>query len=138
MVEVRRAGADAAALSATASAAPFNLTEGPLVRSTVYRIDDRTTLVLLAGHHLVVDGASLAVLMADLGLVYAALATGRHLTCRRELSETVDPGARRGRSRVLAAVSVGQHAAHVAGRPARARAPVVPHGLEVRSNSTIS
>jgi hypothetical protein len=92
VVEVRRAGADAAALAATASAAPFNLTEGPLVRSTVYRIDDRTTLLLLVGHHLVVDGASLAVLMADLGLVYAALATGRTPDPPpRTEQETVDP-----------------------------------------------
>jgi hypothetical protein len=77
-VDVRSGGADAAMLAATAAAAvPFNLTEGPLVRSTVYRIDERTSLLQLVGHHLVVDGASLAVLLDDLGTVYAAVAGGR-------------------------------------------------------------
>jgi hypothetical protein len=92
VVDVRPAGADAAVLAATAAAQPFNLNEGPLVRSTVYRIDDRTVLLLLVGHHLVVDGASLAVLLADLGMVYAALAIGRTPDPPpRTEPETVDP-----------------------------------------------
>ncbi|MEV4513675.1 amino acid adenylation domain-containing protein [Dactylosporangium sp. NPDC049525] len=49
----------------------FDLTEGPLVRCTLYRVDERTHLLALVQHHIVSDNWSLGILLDDLGRLYA-------------------------------------------------------------------
>ncbi|GAA3511884.1 non-ribosomal peptide synthetase [Actinocatenispora rupis] len=50
---------------------PFDLARGPLLRCTVVGTTDGGHAVLLVAHHIVCDGWSLAVLLADLGTAYA-------------------------------------------------------------------
>ncbi|MEJ2547874.1 MAG: aminotransferase class III-fold pyridoxal phosphate-dependent enzyme [Gemmatimonadota bacterium] len=53
-------------------AADFDLERGPLVRITLYRTgQDRSTLVI-AGHHLVVDGWSMGIVLQDLARYYTS------------------------------------------------------------------
>ncbi len=54
---------------ATALQAGMNLEEGPLMRSALYRLDDADRL-LIAIHHLVVDGISWRILLEDLHTAY--------------------------------------------------------------------
>ncbi|MGI5176757.1 amino acid adenylation domain-containing protein [Dactylosporangium sp. CA-152071] len=49
----------------------FDLAEGPLVRCTLYKIDDSTHLLALVQHHIVSDNWSLGILLDDLGRLYA-------------------------------------------------------------------
>ncbi|GAA1551629.1 hypothetical protein GCM10009827_085300 [Dactylosporangium maewongense] len=49
----------------------FDLAEGPLVRCTLFRIDDTTHLLALVQHHIVSDNWSLGILLDDLGRLYA-------------------------------------------------------------------
>jgi glutamate-1-semialdehyde aminotransferase/acyl carrier protein len=52
--------------------ADFDLVRGPLVRVTLYRTgQDRSTLVI-AGHHLVIDGWSMGIVLQDLARYYTA------------------------------------------------------------------
>lgn len=56
--------------------APFDLRRAPLLRATVLRraADDHT--LLLAVHHIICDGWSLKILLAELGAEYAAIRAG--------------------------------------------------------------
>ncbi|MCP4397917.1 MAG: amino acid adenylation domain-containing protein [bacterium] len=54
---------------ATALQAEMNLEEGPFMRSALYRLDDADQL-LIAIHHLVVDGVSWRILLEDLHTAY--------------------------------------------------------------------
>ena len=56
---------------------PFDLANGPLVRSKVIRLKDDEHLVMLTVHHVIADGWSCGVLMRDLGELYAARQAGR-------------------------------------------------------------
>ncbi|WP_327003780.1 amino acid adenylation domain-containing protein [Dactylosporangium sp. NBC_01737] len=49
----------------------FDLTEGPLVRCTLYHVGERTHLLALVQHHIVSDNWSLGILLDDLGRLYA-------------------------------------------------------------------
>ncbi|MEV0135170.1 amino acid adenylation domain-containing protein [Dactylosporangium sp. NPDC050688] len=49
----------------------FDLTEGPLVRCTLYRTGAREHLLALVQHHIVSDNWSLGILLDDLGRLYA-------------------------------------------------------------------
>ncbi|GIH06180.1 hypothetical protein Rhe02_42470 [Rhizocola hellebori] len=49
----------------------FDLRNGPLVRSAVVRLGEEDHLIGLAVHHLVFDGASMGVLLHELGLAYS-------------------------------------------------------------------
>ncbi|MFX0592795.1 amino acid adenylation domain-containing protein [Melissospora conviva] len=55
---------------------PFDLAVGPLARWRLVRLTDRRCLLLVTVHHALCDGASVNVLIRDLGLLYAAVATG--------------------------------------------------------------
>ncbi|MGH3777951.1 MAG: non-ribosomal peptide synthase/polyketide synthase, partial [Pseudonocardiaceae bacterium] len=72
-----------AALDAVLSAEygrPFDLRRGPLFRALLVRIadgDDGEHVLLLAAHHIVTDGASMGVLVEELGALYAAAQRGR-------------------------------------------------------------
>ncbi len=55
---------------------PFDLTEGPLLRATLLRLDDEDHLLLLTMHHIVSDGWSLGLLLGELATFYKARLTG--------------------------------------------------------------
>ncbi len=53
---------------------PFDLERGPLLRISLYRIADKTTIVLMNMHHIVSDGWSLTLFFQELSQLYAAFA----------------------------------------------------------------
>jgi amino acid adenylation domain-containing protein/non-ribosomal peptide synthase protein (TIGR01720 family) len=55
----------------------FNLAEPPLLRAVLMRLPSGQERLLLAVHHLVVDGVSWRVLLEDLQLAYRQLSTGQ-------------------------------------------------------------
>ena len=57
--------------------APFDLTEGPLLRASLVHLGDDDRVLLLTQHHIVSDGWSLGVQMRELGALYAAFAEAR-------------------------------------------------------------
>jgi amino acid adenylation domain-containing protein len=56
------------------AAEPFDLGKAPLVRVGLFPVDAGRYVICLAAHHIVVDAASLATLVAELGETYVALA----------------------------------------------------------------
>lgn len=59
------------------SAKPFDLSQGPLFRVTLFRRSDVEHVLLFAMHHVVTDGWSMDVLFRELGAHYQALDGGR-------------------------------------------------------------
>lgn len=59
-----------AAAVAAEAARPFDLARAPLVRATLYRLEAAEHVLLLVGHHAVVDGWSGGVLLRDLAAAY--------------------------------------------------------------------
>ncbi|MCP4659862.1 MAG: amino acid adenylation domain-containing protein, partial [bacterium] len=55
----------------------FNLSAEPLLRASLVRLDSAQHLLLLAMHHIVSDGWSVAVFHRELTLLYEAFASGR-------------------------------------------------------------
>ncbi|WP_026423721.1 non-ribosomal peptide synthase/polyketide synthase [Actinokineospora inagensis] len=74
VVDVTPAGLESALDRAAAE--PFDLTTGPLLRSVVFRIGAEDHVLALTMHHIVTDGWSAGVLMADLAALYDAEVTG--------------------------------------------------------------
>nr|WP_253835268.1 non-ribosomal peptide synthase/polyketide synthase [Actinokineospora globicatena] len=74
VVDITESGL-AAALDRVA-AEPFDLVTGPLVRPVVFRVDPRDHVLALTMHHIVTDGWSAGVLMADLAELYRAEVEG--------------------------------------------------------------
>jgi amino acid adenylation domain-containing protein len=75
--DVRAAGdpaAEARRLVRDAVNAPFDLAAAPLLRAVVVRQHDAHWVVALVVHHLVTDGASMGVILADWEAAYAELA----------------------------------------------------------------
>jgi amino acid adenylation domain-containing protein len=56
---------------------PFDLRHGPLLRSTLLRLSPREHVLLLAAHHIVSDGWSMALFLGELGALYEAFSAGR-------------------------------------------------------------
>ncbi|HEY2515808.1 MAG TPA: amino acid adenylation domain-containing protein, partial [Polyangiaceae bacterium] len=56
---------------------PFDLTRGPLLRTSLFRIDATDHLLAVTIHHIVSDGWSFGVLARELRLAYEAFASGR-------------------------------------------------------------
>jgi len=52
---------------------PFDLTQGPLLRTMFLRSDDAEHVLLLTMHHIISDGWSNEILLNELALLYAAL-----------------------------------------------------------------
>ena len=63
--------ADVMARLSTLTAVPFDLIAGPLVRADLLTLGPDEHLLALTIHHLVVDGASIRVLIRELGACYA-------------------------------------------------------------------
>ena len=59
------------------AARPFDTATGPLLRCTVYAVDDGSHRVLLVAHHIVCDGWSLQLMLRELSTGYAAGPAGR-------------------------------------------------------------
>ncbi|HJX26888.1 MAG TPA: condensation domain-containing protein, partial [Thermoanaerobaculia bacterium] len=55
----------------------FDLSAGPLIRTTLVRLEPCRHAVLVTMHHIVSDGWSLGVFLGELGALYAAFAEGR-------------------------------------------------------------
>ena len=51
---------------------PFNLSQGPLIRATLLRLDQKDHVLLLTLHHIVSDGWSMGVLFRELSVLYKA------------------------------------------------------------------
>ncbi|MFI7079539.1 amino acid adenylation domain-containing protein [Micromonospora sp. NPDC049903] len=68
--------ADARELVAASVRTPFDLGVAPLVRVLVVRLADQEHLVHLAMHHIVSDGWSLTLLLAEIAATYGALRDG--------------------------------------------------------------
>ncbi|MES1244341.1 MAG: amino acid adenylation domain-containing protein [Acidobacteriota bacterium] len=64
-------------LLAEATAAPFDLERGPLVRSGLARLGPRDHVCLLTVHHLVTDWISFQIAFGELAVLYDAFASGR-------------------------------------------------------------
>jgi amino acid adenylation domain-containing protein len=76
-------GADASARNAEAmrlavleGLRPFDLAQGPLFRTLLLRLDERTHWLILVMHHITRDGASMAILRREWSLAYAAFRAG--------------------------------------------------------------
>ena len=65
----RRAVADAAE--------PFDLEEGPLLRTTLLRRSPQEHVLLISMHHIVSDGWSMGVMLGEVAAIYPALAAGQ-------------------------------------------------------------
>jgi hypothetical protein len=57
--------------------APFDLAAGPPARAVVVRVDDTSTLLVLVVHHIVFDGWSRRLIVADIAELYRAALLGR-------------------------------------------------------------
>ncbi len=60
-----------------AAAQPFDLTAGPLLRSTLYRLTEQEHILLLTFHHIIADGWSLGIVLRELDALYRAALRGR-------------------------------------------------------------
>ncbi|WP_224242167.1 non-ribosomal peptide synthetase [Hyalangium gracile] len=56
---------------------PFDLRAGPLLRATLFRLDEREHFLLVNMHHIVSDGWSIGVLMQEVSALYNGLAHGQ-------------------------------------------------------------
>jgi amino acid adenylation domain-containing protein len=69
--------AEAGALIGCEARRPFDLTTGPLFRTSLLRLERERHVLLLTLHHIVADGWSLEILLRELTSLYAAIAAGR-------------------------------------------------------------
>ncbi|MGK3959181.1 non-ribosomal peptide synthase/polyketide synthase [Sorangium sp. So ce118] len=63
-------------LSAEHAAAPFDLTRGPLMRTTLVALGDEDHVLLVGQHHIITDGWSIAVFLRDLAELYRRACAG--------------------------------------------------------------
>ncbi|HKP35522.1 MAG TPA: amino acid adenylation domain-containing protein [Pyrinomonadaceae bacterium] len=56
---------------------PFNLSQGPLIRSLLLRMQDNEHILLVTTHHIVTDGWSMGIFHTELMELYEAFAAGR-------------------------------------------------------------
>ncbi len=56
---------------------PFDLSEGPLLRSSVIRLGPERHIVLLVMHHIITDGWSISILFREVTSCYAEFARGK-------------------------------------------------------------
>ncbi|MFL6332079.1 MAG: amino acid adenylation domain-containing protein [Pyrinomonadaceae bacterium] len=55
---------------------PFDLSKGPLLRTTLLRLGEKSHLFLLTMHHIVSDGWSVGIILRELHALYEAYASG--------------------------------------------------------------
>jgi amino acid adenylation domain-containing protein len=71
-------------------ARPFDPATGPLFRAALFEESAQSAVILLAAHHLAVDGTSLFVLLDELFAAYAALADGQPIPLRAVETQFTD------------------------------------------------
>ncbi len=71
------AEAEARRLAAEEARRPFDLARGPLLRSALLRLAEDEHVLVLGLHHIVSDGWSMEVLIAETAALYGAFAAGR-------------------------------------------------------------
>ena len=59
---------------------PFDLTQGPLLRTALLRLSSEDHLLILAMHHIVSDGWSIGVFVKEIATLYAAFSKGQPST----------------------------------------------------------
>lgn len=64
-------------LTREVACAPFDLARGPLVRFVLFHLDDRTSELVIAQHHIISDGWSQAIILRELSTLYQAFEGGR-------------------------------------------------------------
>ncbi|MET0650677.1 MAG: amino acid adenylation domain-containing protein, partial [Pyrinomonadaceae bacterium] len=96
------AEAEVLRLAAEEAARPFDLTEGPLLRVSLFRLKPDAHILVLAVHHIISDGWSMGVLVRELSALYAAFRLGAAPTLP-ELSVQYADYARWQRQRMRAA-----------------------------------
>jgi amino acid adenylation domain-containing protein len=69
--------AEALRLASDEAVRPFDLESGPLFRATLLKLDSQEHMLLITVHHIVSDGWSTRVLLRELEMLYAALASGQ-------------------------------------------------------------
>ncbi|MET0398231.1 MAG: amino acid adenylation domain-containing protein, partial [Longimicrobiaceae bacterium] len=70
---------EAGRLAAGEALLPFDLARGPLLRSTLLRLDDDDHVLCFTMHHVVTDGWSMDVLVREISALYAAFSSGEEL-----------------------------------------------------------
>jgi acyl carrier protein len=56
---------------------PFDLTRGPMMRSTLLRLNEEEHVVVLTMHHIISDGWSMGVFVREVAALYEAYSTGQ-------------------------------------------------------------
>ncbi|MDX2263491.1 MAG: condensation domain-containing protein [Hyphomicrobiales bacterium] len=69
--------AEAVTLGENEARRPFDLSNPPLLRATLLRLDESAAILMLTLHHLVVDGWSIGVLIREFGALVEAFEAGR-------------------------------------------------------------
>jgi len=59
-------------------AVPFDLATGPLIRSSLIRLDEGEHVMLLSLHHVIFDGWSMGVIVRELSALYSAFVAGEN------------------------------------------------------------
>ncbi|HEX6284950.1 MAG TPA: condensation domain-containing protein, partial [Pyrinomonadaceae bacterium] len=68
---------EAARLAQEETLRRFDLAKGPLVRPALMRLNDREHIIICTMHHIIADGQSFEVVIAELSKLYAALTQGQ-------------------------------------------------------------
>jgi amino acid adenylation domain-containing protein len=55
----------------------FNLIDGPLFKATLLKFDGQDYYFVFTGHHLIIDGWSIGVIMQELGIFYSSFVQGK-------------------------------------------------------------
>ncbi|RKH19691.1 LLM class flavin-dependent oxidoreductase, partial [Corallococcus sp. CA031C] len=69
--------AEALRIAREDAAAPFDLVNGPVMRSTLVRLDTHVHMLVVSIHHIVCDTLSVALFVQELGQLYDAFIQGR-------------------------------------------------------------
>ncbi len=69
--------AEALRLATDEARQPFDLAHGPLMRTTLLRLDEQEYVILLTMHHIVSDGWSMGVFVQEMVALYSAFVAGK-------------------------------------------------------------
>jgi amino acid adenylation domain-containing protein/non-ribosomal peptide synthase protein (TIGR01720 family) len=64
------------------SCQPFNLTQSPLIRVHLVKLEKQRHLLVLTAHHIIVDGLSMSLIIQEIGAFYSAAC--QQITCQLE------------------------------------------------------
>jgi amino acid adenylation domain-containing protein len=56
---------------------PFELTQGPLLRTTLFQLGEQRSVLMVTAHHIVLDGWSIGVFQRELAELYKAFSQGK-------------------------------------------------------------